>query len=461
MCGTSAIGYGGLIYFAPLLVLAIPFLPLIGLVWGGSQVAKRVRAHSRRPEVLARRARRAESWQQLFEPKVLNAIAKEQQEQTNNKQQPLLVLLQQKQEQPQQDSSAAALSLLGFPVAALRRSSAAPSLLRALLASRAGDCEQALHVLLPARFRVEQGIWRVDLSCRSPECAAAGKQRSNVDIPFDINCPSCGQPVIDLELRLLGDVSILKQVAAKAHRASALPDQSRQLVAGLILYDAALSIASLVEKNPLWAQAFSSLLALADTLGAWDADIRGFSTSDLRGLCHYAAAALLGERTIAAVRSNPQRLKLMSKSRKFLKNEEMIEQAKQFTSEQQQQQQCPDEESLFEPWPETFKIELTVEAHSFKPKFFSKITFCDSCSEFVQSPLPNNGSACERCSFQKHPNCIETVFPCSVVINATPEDKRRIYHWVYRVKPLLLVWKRSCPQMPKDLVKMLHRMLDD
>jgi hypothetical protein len=119
-----------------------------------------------------------------------------------------------------------------------------------------------------------------------------------------------------------------------------------------------------------------------------------------------------------------------------------------------------DEEHLFEPWSDAFKVEITVASHQFKSTFFPKLTFCDARGEFVSSPLPNNGSSCV-CGLIKHPSCKETLLPCSSLITATPEDRRRVFQWLYRNKSVLLVWKRCVPQMPKDLVKKLHALVNE
>lgn len=464
-CGSSAVGLGGLVYFIPLVPLLVPFLPVILVVWGGIKAANKIEEHHKRPDVVRRREemrfKRQASMQKIVDPQVVRKR--------------LNGLLLSPGESGL-EHIAACWTLLGRPHQALCALNADESGLNAgnrefhaLVRSRVGDYAGVLQALLKnCPIDRDSGAWIVEVGCSNQECPACllGPSLERV---LDGNhcvrrkCTHCSLPLKTQLYDTYHGMGTLAIMAQELYQESEVSKNSAGAAVAYLLYDCALSITEVAAKSIMWRSAMQNILWTALVL--YSSDKAAASDRYLIGCILYSlgALALPGERTRAALQVDPERRSFIEEARRALvydndgsatkeASRSMIQQCDLLLSTTTPFKNAGEEAALFEPWESLFNIEVRPEDHQFSPKFFSKFTFCGTCGNFVQSPLPNNGSECGLCGLQKHPTCEELIMPCVQQVSFTPEDRRRYFNWQRR-KGLFLVWKKVAPSLPKDVVK--------
>lgn len=184
-----------------------------------------------------------------------------------------------------------------------------------------------------------------------------------------------------------------------------------------------------------------------------------------RALLDYAQAVLVGERTVAAVRADAQRQALLASA---LTNLDAATDARKRDVAQLRAMihafdagvVTADEGSLFENRESMRRYRRRrVGGHDLQPHFFKSPHFCDDCGLFIRQIT---GVQCSLCGVSIHSGCgaaAAAANECIVFDDATGAQHHR--NGVFEARrELLLVWKRSQPTLPRDVVKIISAKID-
>lgn len=409
-----------------------------------------------------------------------------------------------------QAEKAAAFCLLRLPHSAYALLSTLTSqddfALRVFVRGGAGDfvgvhSELLEHILQEAKVGtvwLEEAsgtrTWRVPLACCNVMCAKSGVPLSDAAC-FDVlfgsgrafstmkeraQCKECGKPIIwglgkEQTRWDVKNAHPLARVAMACGIAEgSLEDVSANDMIAFALYDCALALEGQArrqeEREEKEGITGDGVMARGYRLTQRNMLMWAVFTASYGyalGLCYYAMGALAMNkagargRSAQALRGDPTRRCWMERAERCFmseridgKNElalEMLDRMKQQCFQMLHESgPMTHELALFEPWASPVVLETSASQHNWKSSF-TRPLHCSVCGTLMLNPAV---SSCQSCHRVRHARCDDKL-PCARVVLMSPEDKHRSFCWG-RNRSIILLWKRCCPRLPKDVVKLIQ-----